>query len=82
LRSSSLMNSCTIALFSNDKAPPRKNRAPRAPFAPLFVALFNDYWLADAHAYKYALSFLSPAHSFEKILVVNGDGTVDSIFEA
>lgn len=47
---------------------------------PLWLALFNDYWLADAHAYKYALSSISPVHSFDRIIVVNGKGTVNSIF--
>ena len=47
---------------------------------PLWLALFDDYWLTDAHAYKYALSSFSPMHSFEKILVVDGHRRVDFNF--
>jgi hypothetical protein len=48
---------------------------------PLWLALLNDYWLADADTYKDALSCFSQAHPFEKILLVNRDGTVASLFD-
>ena len=48
---------------------------------PLWLALLNDYWLADPDVYKDALSGISSAHSFEKILVVNLDGTIVSLLD-
>jgi hypothetical protein len=47
---------------------------------PLWLALLNDYWLADADTYRYALSLLSVKHPFDKILIVSGGGLVDGIF--
>jgi hypothetical protein len=49
--------------------------------SPLWLALFNDYSLIDVTAYKSALSFISAAHPFEKILLVNGNCTLEPIFE-
>jgi hypothetical protein len=48
---------------------------------PLWLALFNDYWLTDEDTYRYALSLLSLQHPFTKILIVDGGGSVDAIFE-
>jgi hypothetical protein len=47
---------------------------------PLWLALFNDYPLADVHIYKDALSQCSLPHPFEKILLVSSDGTVDQLW--
>ena len=46
---------------------------------PVWLALINDYWLTDADTYKYALSQMSLEHPFQKILLVNGDGSVDPL---
>ncbi len=48
---------------------------------PIWLALLNDYWLTDADTYRYALSRLSLEHPFEKILLVNGDGSVSPLYE-
>jgi len=46
---------------------------------PLWLALRNDYFLTDAHTYKYAFSHFSVVHPFEKILLVNPDGAVEPL---
>ncbi len=46
---------------------------------PLWLALFNNYWLTDADTYRFALSMLSVQHPFAKILIVSDQGAVDTI---
>jgi len=48
--------------------------------APIWLALLNDYWLTDADTYRLALSRLTVQHPFQKILLVNGDGSVHSLY--
>jgi hypothetical protein len=48
---------------------------------PMWLALYNDYFLTTGHEYRYALSLFSPKHPFEKIVLVNHDGTVELVFE-
>jgi hypothetical protein len=48
---------------------------------PIWLALLNDYWLTDADTYKLALSRLKLQHPFQKILLVNGDGSVHSLHD-
>lgn len=43
---------------------------------PLWLVLFNDYWLADIDTYRQAMSELSIEHPFEKILIISGDKSV------
>jgi hypothetical protein len=45
----------------------------------LWLALLNDYPLADANEYKIALAHSAVEHPFEKIVLVSRDGTVDLI---
>lgn len=47
---------------------------------PVWLALFNDYWLADAKTYQQALASSSLSHPFERILLVGGDRSVETIF--
>jgi len=47
---------------------------------PLWLALINDYWLSDLATYKRALLDFSPEHPFEKIILVNRDGTVEPLY--
>jgi hypothetical protein len=49
--------------------------------APMWLALFNDYWLTEADTYRFALSRMSLEHSFQKILLVYGDRSVDFLYE-
>lgn len=43
---------------------------------PKWLALLNDYWLADNETYRQAIESLSADHPFEKILLVSGNGSV------
>lgn len=43
---------------------------------PLWLVLFNDYWLADLDTYRQAMSELSIEHPFERILIVSGNKSV------
>jgi hypothetical protein len=48
---------------------------------PLWLALFNDYWLADAHTYSLAMSGICAVHPFDKILIVAGDGSISVLHD-
>jgi hypothetical protein len=48
---------------------------------PIWLALFNDYWLTDADTYRAALSRIKLQHPFQKILLVNGDRSVHTLYE-
>jgi hypothetical protein len=48
---------------------------------PLWLALFNDYWLADNDTYQQAIESFSVDHPFEKILVVCGNRSVTELCE-
>lgn len=46
---------------------------------PLWLALFNDYWLAEPRSYQEALKALSIGHPFEKLFLVDGGKHVHEI---
>jgi hypothetical protein len=46
-----------------------------------WLALLNDYWLTDADTYRLALSQMSLDHPFDRIVLVNGDGSIDTLFD-
>ncbi|HHJ38096.1 MAG TPA: hypothetical protein ENJ86_01355 [Methylothermaceae bacterium] len=48
---------------------------------PVWLALYNDYRLADANTYMQALDQLSLKHKFERILLVEGNRTVRTLYE-
>jgi hypothetical protein len=47
----------------------------------IWLALLNDYWLTEADTYRYALMQMSLEHQFEKILLVNEDGSAHILNE-
>ncbi|WP_271611455.1 hypothetical protein [Bradyrhizobium sp. CCBAU 21360] len=49
---------------------------------PVWLALLNDYWLAEPDTYRVALSRLTIQHPFERILLVSGDGSVHLLYVA
>ena len=61
-----------------------KQRKCQAAFArgPVWLALLNRYWLADAHTYRYAFSRIRIAHSFDAIITVSDDETVEQLYPA
>ena len=48
---------------------------------PLWLALFNDYWLAEPDTYELAMKQLSIAHPFDKICLVLGSKEVHTLYE-
>ena len=48
---------------------------------PLWLALLNDYFLADTSTYERALSCISVVHPFDKILLISRGAQVDPLFE-
>jgi len=48
---------------------------------PLWLALFNDYWLAEPETYELAMKKLSVTHSFDKICLVLGCKEVHTLYE-
>jgi hypothetical protein len=48
---------------------------------PVWLVLLNEYWLADAGSYRQALATISKSHPFEKILLINPDASVSTLFE-
>lgn len=48
---------------------------------PVWLALFNDYWLADIDTYRQAIAQISPEHPFEKILIVSANKSATVLYE-
>lgn len=48
----------------------------------LWLALYNDYFIADSAAYRAVLADISIKHPFDRILIVHSDKTVGSLYEA
>jgi len=48
---------------------------------PLWLALFNDYWLAEPDTYELAMKKLSVDHPFDKICLVLGSKEVHTLYE-
>ncbi len=46
---------------------------------PIWLALLNDYWLADADTYAAVCRQLSLVHCFERIFLVSTEGDVDEL---
>jgi hypothetical protein len=44
-----------------------------------WLALLNDYWLADNDTYSQAIKNISVQHDFEKIYLISVDGTVSEL---
>ncbi|QQN66748.1 hypothetical protein JIR23_14205 [Bradyrhizobium diazoefficiens] len=47
---------------------------------PVWLALFNDYFLADDETYKLALTQIEHPHVFEKIFLISGRATVTTLY--
>lgn len=44
-----------------------------------WLALMNDYWLADAGTYRAVLPFVTTWHPFDAIYLISGEGGVDRL---
>ena len=47
---------------------------------PLWLALFNDYWLANEEHYMEAIKTLSIDHPFEKLFLIDGGKKAHEIY--
>ncbi len=45
-----------------------------------WLALFNDYWVADAKSYRSAYNKLQIPHNFDRIVIVDGYGRTSFLF--
>lgn len=48
---------------------------------PMWLALFNDYWLAEPDTFQLAIKELSVKHQFDKICLVLGNKEVHTLYE-
>lgn len=55
--------------------------APLAARGPVWLALLNDYWLADAETYRQAIGEIAVDHPFARIVLVDGNGTVTTLHD-
>jgi hypothetical protein len=46
---------------------------------PIWLALLNDYWLADADSYELAAHKLKISHCFERLFLVSTTGTITEL---
>jgi hypothetical protein len=59
----------------------KTQKCSKVTHRPLWLALFNDYWLAELNSYRYAMQQYSERHPFGKILLISGNREVHSIYE-
>ena len=69
-----LLNATVIL---HDRLLEKEERCARIdPRFPRWLALFNDYWLANAETYVHAYAKCHDGHSFQRIYVVSDTGDV------
>ncbi len=54
----------------NERINEKTKKCSKIVHRPLWLALFNDYWLAGLDTYKLAMKNLSITHQFDKICIV------------
>lgn len=75
-------NSCpdifkNVRYILEDRIVVKARKCSFLPFVgPKWLALLNDYWLADTDTYQQAFDSFPVDHPFEKILLVSGNGSV------
>jgi hypothetical protein len=79
-RSSSPDILSNAAHILEDRIATKMRKCAHLSRGPIWLALFNDYWLTDVDTYRSALSRLTLQHPFQKILLVNGDRSVHSLY--
>ena len=59
----------------------KTKKCAKVTHRPLWLALFNDYWLAEPDSYRVAMQQYSERHPFGKILLILGNREVHTIYE-
>lgn len=59
----------------------KTHKCSKVSHRPLWLALFNDYWLASPNSYRQAMKQCSESHPFEKIFLISGNRDVHVIYE-
>ena len=73
--------SSNAAFILNDRILKKTGKCSMVLHRPLWLALFNDYWLADPGTYKHEMQHISEDHPFEKIFIVTGNREVHLIYK-
>lgn len=59
----------------------KTRKCSKVTHRPLWLALFNEYWLAEPNSYSHAMKQYSESHPFEKILMISGNREIHTIYE-
>lgn len=65
-------------LILEDRIRSKAKMCKRLP-RPIWLALLNDYWLANANTYSVASRQIKVSHCFERIFLVSDQGTVNEL---
>lgn len=69
------------AFILNDRISKKTSKCSKVSHRPLWLALFNDYWLADPDTYLNVIKYYPKSHPFEKIFIVTSNKQVHLIHE-
>ena len=70
-----------VQYILNERINDKVNKCSSIAHRPLWLALFNDYWLAEPDTYELAMKNLSITHRFDKICLVLGGKQVHTLYE-
>lgn len=70
-----------VLFILGDRINDKVNKCKNIVHRPLWLALFNDYWLAEPDTYELAMKKLPIEHPFDKICLVLGNKEVHVLYE-
>lgn len=70
-----------VLYILNERIRDKTTKCQNIVHRPLWLALFNDYWLAEPDTYELAMEKLSVAHPFDRICLVLGNKEVHTLYE-
>ena len=80
-RNSSSNISSNVDFILTHRIQDKTQKCSKVTHRPLWLALFNDYWLAGPNSYRQAMQQYSENHPFEKIFLISGNREVHLIYE-
>ncbi len=80
-KNSSPHMSSNVEYILYDRIQEKTVKCSQVRHRPLWLALFNDYWLAEPDSYRSAMRQYSEQHPFDRIYVISGNRGVDLIHE-